>query len=247
MTIGSVRHVAVLPARAGSIGIPGKNALLFDLAADFIESLGWFETVYVSSNDPAVVALGASRGYSLRERPAAIAGPLEPIRSTMADLVSHFGIDGGVYLWLFYIPFVFRDARDFQRMRRLVEEALPTSLSSFVPAKTHPYRCWWQDAKTGKMHPFVADAAPSRQAFPDAWANHHYLYCIRADALDSVNSNLLGPDTYPVFLTEAEADRLIELDEMSDLDDWQRRYPEQYERWWRALPTSCRIGPEPRA
>lgn len=239
------RHVALVPARAGSQGIPNKNRLLFDMTIGFIKGLGFISDTIVSSNDEELLGTAAAKGLKTRRRPDALAGSTAPIKPTFDDAVDALAIDPETYLWLFYIPFVFRDPADFHAAHSLVEEKRPSSVMTFLPAKTHPYRCWGQDPATGKMWKFIDNPAVSRQEFPSAWWNHHYICVVRVGALDQLNNNLLGPDTTPIYYTEEQGDRLIELDEMSDLEHWRRVYPEEYARWWRSLPPDCRIGAPP--
>lgn len=238
--------LAVVPARKGSKGIPNKNRLLFGRTIDFIESLGFFDAIIVTTNDEAVAEMAERRGCRVHIRPEETAGAAAPIKPAFASMVADLDLPADAYLWLFYIPFVFRDAADFHAAKALIDAQAPSSLSTFVPVKTHPYRCWGQDKTTGKMFKFCDSEKVSRQDFPEAWANHHYVYCIRADALDTVNGNLLGPDTMPVFYDQARADRLIELDEMADIEEWAHRYPQDHAQWWNSLPAEQRIGPAPR-
>ncbi|KAF0225627.1 MAG: N-acylneuraminate [Rhodospirillaceae bacterium] len=239
------QFIAVVPARKGSKGIPNKNPLLFDRTIDFIESLGFFDEIVVTTNDEQVAAMAARRKCRVHIRPDETAVSTAPIKPAFETMTSALGLPADAYLWLFYIPFVFRDAADFHAAKAIIDQQRPSSISTFVPAATHPFRCWGQDKVTGKMFKFCDSEKVSRQDFPDAWANHHYIYCIRADALDSVNGNLLGPDTTPIYYTSAQAERLIELDEMSDVQEWAHRYPEDYAVWWHALPADQRIGPSP--
>lgn len=236
---------AVVPARKGSKGIPNKNRLLFDRTIAFIRDLGFFDDIIVTTNDEVVAEMAERDGCRVHIRPDETAGATAPIKPAFQTMMDGLRLPGDSYLWLFYIPFVFRDAADFHAAKALIDANHPSSLSTFVPAKTHPFRCWGQDKATGKMFKFCDSEKVSRQDFPDAWANHHYIYAIRADALDSVNGNLLGPDTMPVYYTEAQAERLIELDEMADVAEWAHRYPTEYAAWWRLLPEELRIGPEP--
>lgn len=239
------RHIALIPARAGSQGIPHKNRLLFDLTVGFVRGLGFISDTIVSSNDPALLEMARERGLITRDRPAELAGPTAPIKPTFDDVVKALDIDPDTYLWLFYIPFVFRDPDDFHEARALVESKRPVSVMTFLPAKTHPFRCWSQDPATGKMWKFIDNPAVSRQEFPPAWWNHHYICVVRAGDLDKLNNNLLGPDTTPIYFTEEQGDRLIELDEMADLDHWRRAYPQEYARWWNSLAPEARIGAPP--
>ena len=56
------RHIAVIPARAGSIGLPQKNQIFFDNTANFIDKISWFDEIVVNSNDSIVLDKARSKG-----------------------------------------------------------------------------------------------------------------------------------------------------------------------------------------
>ena len=37
------RHIAVIPAREGSIGFPKKNQVFFDNTANFLDQVSWID------------------------------------------------------------------------------------------------------------------------------------------------------------------------------------------------------------
>ena len=41
------KHIALIPARKGSVGFKFKNRLFFDRTADFLDSIRWFDKVIV--------------------------------------------------------------------------------------------------------------------------------------------------------------------------------------------------------
>lgn len=214
------RHVAVIPARAGSVGLPGKNRMFFDTTADFVEQAGWFDRVIVSTDDPVVADKARERGYDLRERPAELAGPAVSIKAVFADLIPAMGVDGDDMLWLFYLPVLHKNPVDFEHARHVAEKPGTDSVMSFIPAKTHPFSCWkWED---GRLEQYIANDLFRRQDMPAAWMTYHYTCCFRAGALDTLNSELVGPTTAPIFLNEETARNLIEVDTPEDLERWKR-------------------------
>lgn len=67
------RHVAVIPARKGSRGIPGKNPALFGLTATLIGEAGFFDRVVVTSDDEALLDRARAEKFEIRRRPVALA------------------------------------------------------------------------------------------------------------------------------------------------------------------------------
>jgi len=62
------KHIAVIPARARSVGFPKKNQIFFDNTANFIEDLFWFDEVIVTSNDKVVLDKARKRKFSKDQR-----------------------------------------------------------------------------------------------------------------------------------------------------------------------------------
>jgi YrbI family 3-deoxy-D-manno-octulosonate 8-phosphate phosphatase len=75
-----VRSVAVIPARGGSKGIPGKNLApvggtpLLERAIRSCLGVPAIDAVYVSTDDPAIAELAESCGAGVIERPSELAG-----------------------------------------------------------------------------------------------------------------------------------------------------------------------------
>jgi YrbI family 3-deoxy-D-manno-octulosonate 8-phosphate phosphatase len=75
-----VSVVAIIPARGGSKGVPGKNLRriggrsLVARAVEAARAAASIDRVFVSTDDPAIAAEALSAGAEVIERPAAIAG-----------------------------------------------------------------------------------------------------------------------------------------------------------------------------
>lgn len=216
------KHIAVIPARAGTQGLPGKNRMFFDHTADFLDDIGWFGRVIVSTDDPVVTEKAQARAYETRGRPEDLAGPAVSIKSMFEDLVPAMDIAAEDVLWLFYLPVLYKDRGDFERARQEIERPGAQSVMSFVKAKTHPYSCWKWDEDAGRLGQYIPNDVFRRQDMPPAWMTYHYTCCFRAGILTELNSELVGPATRPIFLSDATALNLIEVDTPEDLERWQR-------------------------
>lgn len=214
-------HIAVIPARAGSVGLPGKNRMFFDATADFIEDTPWFSRVLVTSDDELILEMAKARGFEGISRPAKFAGPDVSIRSTFEHLLSTVEVNSDDVLWLFYLPIVYKDVADFELAKELIESGAQDSLIGMCPAPIHPYSCWRID-EDGRLHQYIENDVYRRQDMPEAWTHHHYLCCFRQRAFDSLNSEMIGPNTRPVLLRDQTVDNLIEIDTPEDLERWKR-------------------------
>ena len=52
--------------------------------------------------------------------------------------------------------------------------------------------------------------------------HYHYLCAFKAEEIDSLNSELISENTYPIFLDEKTSDMLVEVDTPKDYEKWKR-------------------------
>ncbi|MBX3478347.1 MAG: acylneuraminate cytidylyltransferase family protein [Brevundimonas sp.] len=96
--IDDARVLALIPARAGSQRLPGKNLRpfngrpLIDWTLDAALGASAVDAVAVTTDDPAVAALAAAHGATVIDRPAALAGA----DASVFDAIAHaLGVIGG--------------------------------------------------------------------------------------------------------------------------------------------------------
>lgn len=216
------KHIAVIPARAGSIGLPKKNQILFENTAEFLKDLSWFDEVIVNSNDVVVLDKARRRNYTTYERSEALSCSNISIKSVFQDLINSLNIKDDVILWLFYLPVLYKNYYDFEKAKDIIEKPETRSLCTFVPAKTHPLNTWKYDLKNRKILQYIENDIFRRQDLPPAWMHYHYICCFKAKELNYLNSELLNSKTYPIFLSKNHAENLIEIDAPEDLEKWKK-------------------------
>lgn len=216
-----MNHIAIIPARAGSVGLPGKNRMFFPDTAKFIRSVPWIDRVVVSTDDEMVSQMAVEQDYEIHQRPEHLAGPDVSIRAVFENLFRDMEISDEDVLWLFYLPLAFKDRDDFEQARTLIETGACDSLIGLRPALSHPYSCW-AIGSDGSMHQYVGNDVFRRQDMPPAWTHHHYLCCFRKRVFADLNSELIGPATYPFRLAARTVSRLVEIDTPEDLERWRR-------------------------
>jgi CMP-N-acetylneuraminic acid synthetase len=213
-------HIAVIPARAGSVGLPGKNQMFFNKTADFLDELSWIDQVVVSSDDAVVQEKAQSRNYIVHKRSASLSGPDISIKAVFEDLVQSLEIQEDVILWLFYLPILYKNYSDFESAKLIIEQPEIKSLCTFVPAMTHPLTTWQYDAENKKISQYIKNDIYRRQDMPPAWMHYHYVCCFKVSELHNLNNELLNSETHPDFLSEDYAKNLIEVDTPEDLGKW---------------------------
>lgn len=224
-------HIAVIPARLRSKGFKFKNRLFFQNTAEFVRSSQLYDRVIVTTDDPILLEFATAYGFETHRRPTELAGDHTSIREVFFRLVQDCSVMQDDYLWLFYIPLVYKNVKDFAEAKMKVEKCHPLSLSSFIPAKTHPYNCWRYGSDQKKLKKYIENDLFNRQDYPEAWENYHYIYCCLASALPQLDNNLLCADTRPFFLPEETVKQLVEIDTPADLERWKYVSPKDYECW----------------
>ena len=218
--VNKFKHIAVIPARAGSVGFPKKNQIFFDNTADFLDDLVWLDEIIVNSNDKEVIDKARNRKYRVYERSEVLSGSSVSIKSVFTDLINSLKIQNNVIIWLFYLPVLYKKISDFEKAKIQIEKSEINSLCTFVAAKTHPLNTWQYDQKNKKITQFIKNDIFRRQELSPAWMHYHYVCCFKVKELENLNSELLNSDTHPVFLSDNCAKNLIEVDKPEDFEKW---------------------------
>ena len=120
MPLREGRVVAVIPARGGSKGVPGKNVArvggvpLVSRAVTAARAAGGIDEVYVSTDDAAIAEAALAAGARIVDRPADIAGDLASSEDALLhalDVIQADGAPVGVLAFLQATsPFIDADA-----------------------------------------------------------------------------------------------------------------------------------------
>ena len=214
------KHFAIIPARAGSVGLPKKNQILFDSTANFLKNLNWINETIVTSDDKVILDKAILNNFKEYKRSNYLSGSSISIKSVFKDLIDTLNFTEDCILWLFYLPIVYKNLTDFQNAKKIIEKNSIKSLCSFVPSKTHPFNTWVYDKKNQKINQFIKNDIFRRQDLPPAWMHYHYICCFKASEIDKLNNELINSETYPIFLSEEYSKNLVEIDTLEDLERW---------------------------
>ncbi len=215
------KHIAFIPARQGSVGLKQKNRLFFDNTANFLDKVDIFDEVLVSSDDCEVISSAKKRNYLTHNRKPALSGSSVSIKSVLKNVIVEMNIDPEIYIWLFYLPILYKDKADFISTMSKITRHKIESLCSFIPARSHPFNCWMHTNGIG-LQQYIENDVFRRQDLPKAWMHHHYLCAFKAGCIDDLNSELINASTFPVFLDRGVADNLVEVDTPEDYKEWKR-------------------------
>ena len=220
-TAPTARATAIIPARGGSQGLPGKNvarvggvpliarAVLAALAADRIGR------VVVTTDDDAIAQAARDAGAEIVARPAELAGATASSESALRHALGALGLDAapGDDLTVFIqatSPFI--DPADLDAAIERVASGERDVVFSAVPS--HVF-LWRDDAIAGASG-VNHDAArrPRRQDREPEYAETGAFYVFRTAAFLAAGHRFFGR----VGIRPVHADHAIEIDDPADLE-----------------------------
>lgn len=181
------RYLGVVPARAGSKGIPGKNMAelggrpLLQWTLEAALAAGRLDGVVLTSDDDAALALAAALDFPAVRRPAELAGDDMPVLPAALHAVEASGGAENVVLLQPTSPF--RDAADVDAAVEAFEKAGHATLVAAVPVSQHP--CEVVSVEGGRLSRAHAwpDAATGRQGLPDFFYVNGAIYVASVEHL----------------------------------------------------------------
>lgn len=196
--LGPDSVVALIPARAGSKGIPGKNLAaiggrsLLAWAVLVARSVPAIDRVIVSSDGEAILAAAREAGAETIERPASLATDTAGVHAVVLDMRDRLRREGRPG----DIAVVLEPTSPF-RSARMIEDCLAViaaghdSVATFTECRTHPHRAW---TLTGpEPQTFIAGANPwvRRQSLSPAHEITGEVYAFRLDMVREDSESLL--------------------------------------------------------
>jgi len=196
MSLSDKTFLAVIPARGGSKGIPGKNLALaggrplLAWTLDAARNSQCVDRTMVSTDDPAIAAAARDLGGEAPFlRPAEISGdnasPMLAIDHALAWLEREEDWSPD-YVMLLQPTSPLRLAEDIDNACRLAVEKDADAVVSVGEAVPHPYLTRTIDPD-GKLADFLTlpEGYPRRQEFPDVYALNGAIYLAKREILVS--------------------------------------------------------------
>ena len=221
--IGVESVLALIPARGGSKGVPGKNILpiggrpLIQWTIDAARASRYIDRLILSSDDPAIIGVAIAAGCEAPfRRSAALSGDEASSIDVVLDAVQRVGGHDIVVLLQPTSPL--RQAADIDGALEMLASTGAPACVSVRPAAEHPY--WtFGIGVGGQLTPLAAppDGIPMRrQDLPDAWCLNGAVYAARIEWFLREHS-FLSPHTVAFRMpttrsldidTEADVERL---------------------------------------
>ena len=223
--------VAIVPARAGSKGIPGKNIKplcgkpLLGYTADAIRAAGIFDRALLSTDSGDIAELG--RGFGLEApflRPPELARDETPMLPVIEHVLDWLNTDGTKpeIVVLLQPTQPLRDAADVVRAVSILQSEPCDSVASVValPAHLSPDYVMRIDA-AGRLTNFLAEGSrvTRRQDVRPAYVRDGTVYAFRTATIREQRS-IYGAVCLPLIIA---AERSVNIDSPSDWNEAERR------------------------
>jgi N-acylneuraminate cytidylyltransferase len=216
--IDGLRVLAIVPARGGSKGIPGKNLAevggvpMLELAVRCAQRSRHVDEVAVTSDDAATLArAGALPGVTVVRRPAELATDDVAMAPVVAHAVGECAPCDVIVLLQPTSPL--REPGDVDGALELLASRGAASVVSVAPVATSP---WWMYVVDGDglMSPVLPkSAAATRQELPDVVAVNGAVYAVRTGWFLTASAFVdAGTLAYPM-----PRERSIDVDTPADL------------------------------
>ena len=207
--------LALIPARGGSKGIPGKNLQAVGGRPLVVRSIEAalasqsVERVVVSTDDRAIGAVALEAGAEVVERPVAIAGDTASSESALLHALTELERAGPLPDQLVFLQCTspFTNARQIDRVLQALED--PRINSSFAVQSWHGF-LWREDGRGINHNP--EQPRQRRQDLEPAYLETGAIYAMRTAAFRQSGSRFCAP-WRPVVLDDSGP----EIDTPADL------------------------------
>lgn len=221
----TAQAVAVIPARGGSKGVPGKNVAPVGgvpLVARAVRSAAAAGlTAYVSTDDGAIASAARAAGGEVIDRPAGLAGDTASSESALLHSLDALAVAGVHPTALAFLqatsPFIPADALA-RAVRRVLDDEADSVFSAF-----ETYAFLWRRADGGGAAAVNHDAGhrPRRQEREPHFQETGAFYVLRTEVFRDVGFRFFGRTAFEE-VPEATA---IEIDSPEQLDLARRLAP----------------------
>lgn len=213
-----MKTLAIIPARGGSKGVPGKNKAIVNgkpLIAYTIETALESKTLdylVVSTDDQDILKIAAEyEGVLLHDRAKELASDTSPITDTIRKLAGMYVSD---VIMLLQPTSPIREVAQIEKVVQLLADNKTANSVISVTAMddVHPARMYWN--KEGLLNPILEQFEQTRrQDIPKALYRNGAIYAVRSAAFH-VSGEIMAK---PSIGLEMPSSQLLNIDEPRDL------------------------------
>ena len=198
----------VIPARKGSKGLPGKNAILINQTLSTIPNYVK-DSVIITTNDGKVI--DQSAGYQILLRNNELSGDDVSTKDVLSNVLQQYNIPDEEIIMMLYLTYPERTWTDIEAALNFFIDNKAKSLLCRVEPKSHPYLCMFSE-EGNKGRQIVEHNLYRRQDYPECFELSHFICIFRANELEKLNKNLYNKDT--IFY---KIKRPVDVDTKEDL------------------------------
>jgi CMP-N,N'-diacetyllegionaminic acid synthase len=246
--IEGLRVLALIPARGGSKGLPGKNILpvggrpLLSWTIGTARASRYVDRVVLSSDDPVTIEVAEREGCEVPfRRDATLATDEATSVDVVIDAIER--LPGYDIIVLLQPTSPLRTAQDIDGVLALLCRRDADFCVSVRRAEEHPYWTFLMDV-SGCLVPYCArpdGILARRQSLPDAWCLNGAVYAARIAPLLEARS-FINAKTVAYAMP---ADRSLDIDTQADLERFEQLLRERNVTPLAAAPTPAQPSPHP--
>lgn len=207
--------LALVPARGGSKGVPGKNVrplagrTLLDYVADVARASGVVDRAVLTTDSEDVAAAGRSAGlHVLPLRPASLAADDTPMLPVVRHALEQVARDGFVpeLVVLLQPTSPLRRPEHVRDAVRLLRETGADSVVTVVAVPPHLSPDYVMRIDQGVLRPFLSEGAgiTRRQDARPAFSRDGTVYAFRRETLER-HGSIYGEDCRPLVIGEDDS------------------------------------------
>ena len=199
--------IFIIPARAGSKGLPFKNRLLLPYTLKALTSEQKTKTI-ISTDDDEIKKQADAAGVQWITRPAYLATDETNTRDVLINFRNAFNVHNETFC-LLYLTYPGRTGADIKKALAAFDEIDRPSLLCSQPVLTHPFLCIYDSGL-----PVIPHNLARRQDYPTIREISHFIGIFKASELENLNPNLYNPHTFFLHIP-----RVVDIDTPAD---WRR-------------------------
>jgi CMP-N-acetylneuraminic acid synthetase len=230
------RAVAIIPARGGSKGVPGKNVLplvgrpLLHYTAEAARESGVVDRIVLSTDAEDIAEAGRRAGLEVPFlRPPSIARDDTPMLPVIRHVVDALAADGWdpEYIVLLQPTSQLRRGRHVRAAVELLRDRGADSVVTVVVVPKHFSPDYVMRIDAGVLRPFLPEGASvtRRQDARLAYSRDGTVYAFRRETLER-HGDIYGSDCRPIVIPAEES---LSIDTPADWAEAERRLAERRE------------------
>lgn len=191
--------IFIIPARAGSKGLPGKNIKvlgdkpLISYSIEFaLQIMEEKDEICVTTNDDDVFTIASNLGIPpIFKRPQELSSDTASSNEVISHVLSEYKKINKTFdkIVLLQPTSPFRKISDYVGMKKLYIEKNAEMVVSVKIAKENPFFNLFMENDNGKLEPFINDSSYTRrQDCPNAFAYNGSIYIVSVYAFEQIKS-----------------------------------------------------------